>query len=160
MGLHAIAFASAALFLQAPLRQIEFLIGSWTGSLKTASGTVAISLENKRTYRDSFVSSTRRASGPGVISANESCYIWWDPAAGAFRSWAASDLSDQPREEVGKLKDSSLAMVSLPWTVRGVAQTTMRTFTPLPNGKLRLKLDVREGDKWISQAETDLVRAK
>jgi hypothetical protein len=117
-------------------------------------------LENKRTYRASFVSSTIRASVPGVISANESCYIWWDPAAGAFRSWAASDLSDQPREEVGKLKDSSLAMVSLPWTVRGAAQTTMRTFTPLPNGKLRLKLDVREGDKWISQAETDLVRAK
>ena len=160
MGFKGIVFASVVLFLQVPLRQLDFLIGSWKGSLQTNSGTASISLENKRTYRDNFISSMIRTGVPGILSANESCYIWWDGAAGVFRSWAASDLSEQPREDVGKLKDGSLAMVSLPWAVRGVTQTTMRTFTLLPGGKLRLRLDVRQGDTWIKQAEADLVRAK
>ncbi|MGI8923567.1 MAG: hypothetical protein ACR2HJ_05915 [Fimbriimonadales bacterium] len=139
---------------------LKFLLGTWSGEVSVEQGKASITMSNRKTHRARYIESSLKVNIPGVFSADEMCHFWWDRHDEVFRSWAASSLSASPREEVGRVVDSKLVMVSLPWEVKGNSQTLRRTLSLTEIGDLDFLVELRVGENWRRQARGRLKRKK
>lgn len=125
------------------LAELDFLIGKWTQTVDGSS--VRLFVERgpaRRSLRFELVVSSRAAR-----SFIDEGYLWWDKESSAYRSFAMSSISNDPRKEIGRLVDRALVMVSEPFEVDGRSERTRRTVSPTKGG-ISFRLDLREGDAW------------
>ncbi len=132
---------------------LDFLIGTWSGEVAVEQGEASITISNRKAHAGRYLESSLKVSIPGAFSADETCHFWWDGSDEIFRSWAASSLSASPREEVGRVIDRKLVMVSLPWEVKGNSQTLRRTLSLTEIGDLNFLVELRVGEEWRKQAQ-------
>jgi len=136
------------------ISQLDFLLGDWTGSVQGSS--VRLDIERgpgKRSLRFEVA-----VSGKNVASFIDDGYIWWDKEPGAFRSLAMTSVSNDPRQEIGRLVDGTLVMVSEPFEVGGMSQRSRRSLKMASEG-LSFTLELREADVWKKRIEVVLKRA-
>lgn len=137
------------------MHQVSFLQGKWTGSVQGTN--VRFELEagpGKRSLRFSLV-----LSGRNVRSFSDDGFLWWDAEPGAFRTFAMSSISNDPRREIGRMVDGALVMVSEPFEVDGRSERTRRTMSKSGDG-LKFELALREGEAWKPRVTTLLTRRK
>lgn len=155
--IYAVAVAALQIATSPPpaqISQLDFLIGKWSGSIQGSSVRLEVAHgPGKRSLRYELI-----VSGRNVPSFIDDGYLWWDREPAAFRSFAMTSVSNDPRREIGRMVDGSLIMVSEPFEVDGRSERSRRTLKPAKDG-LSFTLDLREGDTWKTRVSSVLKKS-
>jgi hypothetical protein len=134
---------------------IGFLTGDWEG--KQSGASVQLRVDKGPGGRS--LTCRFNVSATGIKSFRDEGFLWWDHEAGAYRSFAMSSISNEPRREIGKFVDSELVLVSEPFEVDGRTERTRRSFSKTANG-IKCQISIREGEAWKTRLNVQLTKRR
>ena len=135
------------------MSDVGFLVGDWVGS----AGGATVRLEVSRGPSGRSLSYLLSVSARVIKSFSDQGFIWWDREAAAYRSFAMSSLSNEPRREIGRIDQGALVMVSEPFEVDGRSERTRRSFTKDGAG-IKCDIALRDGEAWKSKLSVRLAK--
>ena len=141
------------------ITDLNWMVGTWTGSGKFAihgmemdmNVTVTCSIEGQ------FLK-TVAVNDYGAIKMEETQYTGYDAEKKEYFAYSFTNVSPAPRVQRGKLEGNSLVMLSEPWTVMGESMTARGATTKVSATKMKMGLDIKNGDKWDKASEFELTK--
>jgi len=159
----AIALTSAAhsQFAAPPkeLKQLDFLLGTFTGTAKTTMGDMKIKMTTTPAEGGMFLKTVSDFE-VGPIKFTETMYTAWNDKDKKFHAWGFQSMVPMPRQESGELKGNVLTFISEPWEMMGTSYVSRSTMTLVKDGELTFVLEHKIGEEWSKQGEATLIRAK
>ncbi len=156
----ATSFAQAQFSTPPPpeLKQLDFLLGTYTGTAKTTMGDMKIKMTTAPAEGGMFLRSVNEFE-VGPIKFTETMYIAWNAKEKKFQAWGFQSMVPTPREEFGEFKDNNLIFISKPWDMGGTVYISRSTMTITKPGEVKFLLEFKIGEEWSKQGDAILTKS-
>lgn len=133
------------------VKDLGWMVGTWSGAGKIAFGGHEVDIASTMTvsFDGQFlkeVSSDKSASS----TLTKTTMTGWDPKQSRFVSYTFTNAAPTARIAHGQLSGGKLEMVSEPWEAEGFTMVSRETMSKISDTKCGLKLEYKNGDKWIT----------
>ncbi len=146
----------------AEVKKFDWMIGEWTGKSSFTMPEMPpmdVTMSIKCEWDGQFMKQVA-VNDFGMIKMTETFYLGYDPESKKYVSYAFTNFSPVPRIERGTVDGETLVMVSDPWAAGGETHVSRATMTKVNADTLKLKLEFKDGDKWIAAMDATFTRVK
>ena len=147
------------------VKKLDWLIGDWTAtSTWTMEGMdpMEVEIEYSAKWDGKFISQST-VTDFVFFKMTETMLLGWDPDKKRYSSWAFTNMSSMPRIEHGSLEGDTLTMISEPWLVDGMdeSSSSKAVLTKKGDDQMAFTLYLKVGDEdWAETGKATFKRKK
>lgn len=133
------------------VKDLAWMIGTWSGTGKIAFRGHEVEITSTMTisFEGQFLKSISSDKSAGS-TLTKTTMTGWEPKKGEYISYTFTNMAPTARIAHGKLSDNKLEMVSDPWEAEGFTMVARETMSKISETKVGMKLEYKQGDKWIT----------
>lgn len=146
----------------AEVKKFDWMIGEWAGKATFTMPEMApmdVAMTLKCEWDGQFLKQAV-VNDFGIVKMTETFYLGYNAASSIYTSWAFTNFAPTPRIERGTMSGDTLIMISDPWTAGGETHVSRSTMTKVDANSMKLKLEFKDGDKWVMAMDATFTRVK
>ena len=133
------------------IKDLGWTVGTWSGTGKIAFGGHEVEITSSMTvsFDGQFLKEVSIDKSAQSTLTNTTM-TGWEPKKGEYVSYSFTNAAPTARIAHGKLNGNTLQMISDPWEAEGFTMVMRETVSKISDTKCGLKLEYKQGDKWIT----------